>query len=78
VKPWLQYALIRVGIFAVVFALLYLLNAELWWAWAIGAALISLCIGYIFFGNLRGRIAADLAARRADTTPSVDEVAEDR
>jgi hypothetical protein len=78
VKPWLQYALIRVGIFAVVFALLYLLNPELWWAWAIGAALISLCIGYIFFGNLRSRIAADLAARRADTTPSIDEVAEDR
>ena len=77
-KPWLQYALIRVGIFAVVFAVLYLLNPDLWWAWAIGAALISLCVGYIFFGNLRNRIAADIAARRADTTPTDDEVAEDR
>ena len=77
-KPWLQYALIRVGIFAVVFAVLYLLNQELWWAWAIGAALISLCVGYIFFGKLRNRIAADFAARQADTTPKEDEVAEDR
>ena len=77
-KPWLQYALIRVGIFAVVFAVLYVLRPDLWWAWAIGAAVISLCVGYIFFGKLRGRIAADIAARRADTTPTVDEVAEDR
>ena len=77
-KPWLQYALIRVGIFAVVFAVLYLLRPDLWWAWAIGAAVISLCVGYIFFGKLRSRIAADFAARRAGTTPSVDEVAEDR
>lgn len=77
-KPWLQYALIRVGIFAIVFAVLYLLRPDLWWVWAIGAALISLCIGYIFFGALRGRIAADIAARQADTRPSDDEVAEDR
>jgi hypothetical protein len=78
VKPWLQYSLIRVGIFVVVFAVLYLLRPDLWWAWALGAALISLCVGYIFFGDLRDRVAADLAARRADTTPSVDDVAEDR
>ena len=64
--------------FAVVFAVLYLLNPDLWWAWAIGAAVISLCVGYIFFGTLRNRIAADIAARRADTTPKDDEVAEDR
>ena len=77
-KPWLQYALIRVGIFAIIFAVLYLLRPDLFWVWVIGAALISLCVGYIFFGALRGRIAADIAARRADTTPTVDEVAEDR
>ena len=78
-KPWLQYALIRVGVFAVVFAILFLLRPDFWWAWAIGAAVISLCVGYIFFGGLRARMAEDLAARRAaPVTPSADELAEDR
>jgi hypothetical protein len=78
VKPWLQYALIRVGVFAIVFAVLYFLRPDLWWAWAIGAAVISICVGYIFFGDLRRRMAEDVAARRTGATPSDDEVAEDR
>lgn len=69
--------LIRLGLFAAVFALLYLLRPDLWWAWAAVAAIISLCIGYIFFGKLRERMAADLAARRGNP-PSADELAEDR
>ena len=77
-KPWLQYALIRVGVFALVFAVLYLLRPDLWWAWAVGAAVISICVGYIFFGDLRRRMAEDVAARRSGTRPSSDEAAEDR
>jgi hypothetical protein len=78
VKPWLQYALIRVGVFAVVFAVLYWLRPDLWWVWAIVAAVISVCVGYIFFGDLRRRMAEDVAARRAAPEPSSDELAEDR
>ena len=77
-KPWLQYALIRVGIFAVVFGVLYWLRPDLWWVWAIVAAVVSLCVGYIFFGALRRRMAADLAARRAaPDAKGDDEAAED-
>jgi hypothetical protein len=38
---------------------------------------ISLCIGYIFFGKLRDAVALDLAARRSSTTKDADSVAED-
>lgn len=77
VKPWLAYSLIRVGVFAVVLLLLTLTGVQLWLA-AIVAAVIGLCVAYIFFGGLRDSIARDLAQRRSGATrPDVDAAAED-
>lgn len=63
-RSWVIYSLVRVGLFAVTFALLYWLLPEgLWWLAAICAALIALSLSYIFLAGLRGKVNADLAAR---------------
>jgi hypothetical protein len=64
VRAWVIYSIVRVGLFLALFALLYLLKVE-WWVAAIAAAIIALCISYIFLGRLRGRVAEEVAARRA-------------
>lgn len=70
------YSLVRVGIFAVAFGLLFALGIE-WWLAAIIAAVIGLCIAYIFFGKLRDAVALDIAARRARPAGDADTAAED-
>jgi len=76
VKPWVLYSLVRVGIFAVTFGLLFALGIE-WWLAAIIAAVIGLCVAYIFFGKLRDAVALDIAARRARPAGDADTAAED-
>jgi Protein of unknown function (DUF4229) len=78
VKPWVQYSLVRIAIFAVALFVLLFLGVQPVLA-AIVAAVIGLCISYIFFGKLRNAVAADLAARRTNVTPpkDVDAEAED-
>ncbi len=63
-RAWVIYSLLRVGLFIVLFTVMLLLGVVYWVA-AIAAAIIALCISYIFFGRLRGRVAEELAARRA-------------
>ena len=75
-KPWVAYSLLRLGVFAVVFALLMVANVP-WWLSAVIAAVIGLCVGYIFFGKLRDAVALDIAARRARPTGDADSAAED-
>lgn len=76
VKPWVLYSLIRVGIFVVVFGLLLL--TPIWtWLSAIIAAVIGLCVSYIFFGKLRDAVALDLAERRSRPAADADTAAED-
>jgi tetrahydromethanopterin S-methyltransferase subunit C len=77
VKPWLAYSLLRVGVFAVAFAALMLANVP-WWLSAIIAAVIGLCVGYIFFGRLRNAVAVDIADRRARPAGDADSTAEDQ
>lgn len=77
-RPGIVYALLRVGVFAAVFVLLLLVRYDLWWLWAVVAAVISLCVGYIFFGRLRDAAARDAADRRAArASGNSDESAED-
>lgn len=73
---WLQYTLIRLGIFAVVFALLLLLDIQ-WFVAALIAAVVGFCVGYIFFRDLRLRMAAELANARSRRTVDPDADAED-
>ncbi len=70
------YSLVRVGVFAVAFAILFLIGIE-WWLAAIIAAVIGLCVAYIFFGKLRDAVALDIADRRAHPATDPDAAAED-
>jgi ABC-type bacteriocin/lantibiotic exporter with double-glycine peptidase domain len=76
VKPWVAYSLLRVGIFALVFAVLLLASAP-WWLAAIIAAVIGFTVSYIFFGRLRDAVARDIVARRARPAADSDTAAED-
>ncbi len=60
---WIVYSVIRLGIFAIALAALLLLQLTSWIA-AILAAVIALCLSYIFLRGPRDRIAKDLYARR--------------
>jgi uncharacterized membrane protein len=75
-RPWIAYSLLRVGLFTVFFAVLFLLGLE-WWLAAVIAAALGFCVAYIFFRRLRERVAVDLAASRANTDRRPDEVVED-
>ena len=75
-RPWIAYTLLRVGLFAAFFAVLFVLGLE-WWLAAIIAAALGFCVTYIFFRRLRERVAVDLAAARANTDKRPDEVVED-
>jgi hypothetical protein len=66
-----------VGVFALAFAVLMLVGVE-WWLAAILAAVIGLCVAYIFFGKLRDAVAADIAQRRAAPSGDSDSLVEDR
>lgn len=74
-RAWIIYSALRVGVFLLLFGLLYALTASIGWnpAWlisAITAAVLALCISYIFFRPLRERVALDVAAARAGTAQS--------
>ena len=76
-KPWVLYSVVRVLVVAVAFTALMLIGI-VWWLSAILAAVIGLCISYIFFGKLRDAVALDIAERRARRPEDhVDAVAED-
>jgi flagellar biosynthesis/type III secretory pathway M-ring protein FliF/YscJ len=81
---WVLFTIVRVGLFAVLFAALYAATAQLgsfaWAGAAVLAALLAFCISYIFFGKLRARVAAEMAerARTRKAKAGSDEDLEDR
>jgi len=75
-RPWIAYTLVRLGIFAAAFALLFILGLP-WWLAAVLAAVIGFLVAYIFFRDLRDRVARDLANARAGAEERSDEDAED-
>lgn len=71
-RAWILYSAVRVGVFLVIFAVLYALISAIGWspAWVIAgcaAAVLALCISYIFFGKLRDRVALEVVAAREGT-----------
>ena len=76
VKPWVAYSLVRIGLFAVIFAALFIAGVEAWLSAVIGA-ILSLCVSYLFFGRLRDAVARDIVARRARPPGDADTSAED-
>lgn len=75
-RPWIAYTLVRLGLFAVAFVVLWLLGLE-WWLAAVLAAVLGFLVAYIFFRGLRTRMAAELAAGRAGADRRSDEDVED-
>ena len=76
-KPWVKYSLVRIGVFALAFGVMLAVGV-IWWLAGILAAIISLCIAYIFFRALRDEMTADLAQRRVRGAQSdADAAAED-
>lgn len=79
-RHWLVYTLVRLGVFALVLALLLQVRLESlstgvhWVLSALLAMAASFCIGYIFLGRQKRDIAGDL--ERA-TRRGADELAED-
>ena len=75
-KPWVLYSLVRVGVFALSLAILLVIGI-VWWLAAIIAAVVGLCIAYIFFGKLRDAVARDIVQRRTQPKVDADAAAED-
>ena len=69
VAPWLYYSVLRVLMFAV--PLTILLAMGFWpWAAAVIAALLGVCLSYLFLGKSREAVARDLyKARHPDQEP---------
>jgi inner membrane protein involved in colicin E2 resistance len=84
VRAWIVYSALRVGVFLLVFVLLFALTTGVglepaWLISAVVAALLALCISYIFFRGLRERVALEVAAARiAPAKSGDDEDVEDR
>ncbi|HEU0205931.1 MAG TPA: DUF4229 domain-containing protein [Pseudolysinimonas sp.] len=86
-RAWILYSALRVGVFLLIFALLFALTTTIGWnpAWLISAcvaAVLALCISYIFFRPLRERVALDVMTARtgaasAKARAGTDEAAED-
>ncbi|MEO6117192.1 MAG: DUF4229 domain-containing protein [Pseudolysinimonas sp.] len=69
-RAWIVYSALRIGVFLVLFALLFALTSSMalnpaWLISGCAAAVLALCISYIFFRPLRERVALDVVAARA-------------
>ncbi|HWL59573.1 MAG TPA: DUF4229 domain-containing protein [Microbacteriaceae bacterium] len=66
-RPWLSYAIVRVGLLVIAVALMWLILgpdwATLWWLGIILAGIASWAVSYLAFGGLRRRVAEEFAAR---------------
>ena len=60
----MKYSLVRISVFALALAAMFAVGV-IWWLAAILAAVISLCVAYIFFRGMRDALTADFAQRRA-------------
>jgi len=67
--PWLYYSVLRVLMFAVPLTILLVMG--FWpWAAAVIAALLGVCLSYLFLGKSREAVARDLyKARHPDKEP---------
>lgn len=75
-KAIVSYSLLRFGLFAVVYGVLYAIDFE-WWFAAIVASIVAFTVSYIFFAPLRARVAEEVRRRRERPEPDADAEAED-
>ena len=72
--PWVRYSIIRIGLFAALFAVLMVTGIE-WWISALVATVMAFSISYIFFVRQRDALARDLARRVERKSSSDDDAA---
>jgi ABC-type siderophore export system fused ATPase/permease subunit len=70
-RQWIVFSLIRVGTFAAALALLLVVGVNIYFA-AIGAAIIGLCVSYIFLRKQREAVATSIEHLRATKDRDVD------
>ena len=75
IPSWLTYTVLRLLVFAVPLAILLLVGL-VWWLAVIAAALIGLCLSYIFLSRPRNAVSSDLYAARHRETPAPSEDAD--
>lgn len=63
-RQWIVYSLIRLGIFAILLAVLVLVGVNVLFA-AVIAAAIGFCISYIFFRGQRDAVAQSIVDIRS-------------
>ncbi|WP_165069115.1 DUF4229 domain-containing protein [Marisediminicola senii] len=75
-RSWIIYSLLRIGLFAAVLALLLFLDVTPWLA-AIIAAVVGLCVTYIFFRKPREAVVRSFYEYRTSGSKDVDADSED-
>lgn len=77
-RTWVWYSLVRVGLFAVVLAVLLLVLPVAPWISTLLAAVIAFCVSFIFLGRPRAELAQDLdRMRRGERAPVVEPTDDD-
>jgi hypothetical protein len=72
IPSWITYTVLRLLVFAVPLAILLLVGL-VWWLAVIAAALIGLCLSYIFLSRPRNAVSSDLYAARHRDKPARSE-----
>jgi hypothetical protein len=68
IPSWITYTVLRLLVFAVPLVVLLLVGV-IWWLAVIAAALIGLCLSYIFLSRPRNAVSSDLYAVRHRERP---------
>lgn len=68
IPSWLTYTVLRLLVFVVPLVILLLVGL-VWWLAVIAAALIGLCLSYIFLSRARNAVSSDLYAARHRDKP---------
>jgi hypothetical protein len=78
IPSWVTYTVLRLLVFVIPLAVLLVLRIDAWIA-VVAAALIGLCLSYIFLRKPRDAVATDLYAARHRDKPAttVDDDVED-
>jgi hypothetical protein len=78
IPPWITYTVLRLLVFAIPLAVLLALGID-WWIAVVAAALIGLCLSYIFLSRPRNAVSTDLYRVRHRDKPvhTVDDDVED-
>lgn len=78
IPSWITYTVLRLLVFAIPLVVLLALGLP-WWIAVVAAALVGLCLSYIFLSRSRNAVSTDLyrARHRDKPATTVDDDVED-